>query len=376
MTKLADILSLDLLSDEIEAGYIRVRFHPAHPNFAIYNYTEKAAFEARWNDATVNCRGLIVDLDTSEVLARPFPKFFNLGQTGAPEVNFDTPLLYAYDKADGSLGILFNIDGEEYEDSPYYGLNVATRGSFESEQAIFATDFVKANWEGLYDDAVQMIEYGYTPLVEIIYPENRIVVDYGDKATLKHLGFVQRSSGLYTGVPQFNPRLSAVDAVDEFLFKTVGEALQNLDRKNAEGFVLWLNSFEAVKVKQDDYVELHRIVTGLNKKSVWRALSQGHPEYMKLLVQLPDELYAWAEAVGNSLNRQFAMEMQAIDEAYIDVLEYLEDNDIDPTDRKAFAQTVQARVQKFYQGYMFSLADSRDITEKIWKSLEPVGGER
>lgn len=375
MTKLDDILDPNELEAEVAAGYVRVRYHPYHKNLAIFNYTEKAAYEGHWNNTTLNTRGLIVDLDTSIVLARPFPKFFNLGQTGAPEVTEDTKLLWAYDKADGSLGILFNIDGEENEDSPYYGLNVATRGSFESEQAIWATKFVKDNWEGLYDDAAQMIDAGYTPMVEIIYPENRIVLDYGGESTLKHLGYLHMESGAYTGVPQFNPLLSAIDTVDEFPFFRVGEALDVLNRKNAEGFVLWLNPFSAIKVKQDDYVELHRVVTGLNKKSIWRAVKEGHPTYLDLVRQLPDELYAWAEEVAKDLYMDYMGEIGAIDDYYQSVLEYLEDNDLEG-DRKELALAVMQLVPAEYRGYMFSLADARDIHSKVWDRLEPVGGDK
>lgn len=375
MTELKSILDPNKLEAEVEAGYVRVRYHPYHSNIAIFNYTEKAAYEGHWNSVTLSTRGLIVDLDTGIVLARPFPKFFNLGQTGAPEVTGDTPLLWAYDKADGSLGILWMLDGVEYEDSPYYGLNVATRGSFESDQAIWATHFVKTKWEGLYDDACDMIEDGYTPLVEIIYPENRIVLDYGGAQTLKHLGYIHIDSGAYTGVPEFNRTLSAGDTVEMFPFFHVDEALEALNRKNAEGFVLWLNPFVAVKVKQDDYVELHRVVTGLNKKSVWRAVSAGHPTYLELVRQLPDELYAWAEEVAAELYMAFQAQMVLIDVCYQNVLEYLEDNDLEG-DRKALAFAVQNLVPPVYRGYMFSLADSRDITEKLWKSLEPVGGDK
>lgn len=372
MTQLQEIFSLDLLSDEIEAGYVRVRFHPLHSNLAIYNYTEKAAYEGHWNEVTLNARGLIVDLNTGTVLARPFPKFFNLDQEGAPKLSFTQELWAAYDKADGSLGILYYIYDEE---SPIYGLNVATRGSFDSEQARWATQFVRTKWEGLYDDAADMIDEGYTPMVEIIYPENRIVLDYGGAQTLKHLGYMHIESGAYTGVPKFNPLLSAVDTVDEFPFFTVGEALENLNRSNAEGYVLWVNPFVAVKVKQDDYVELHRIVTGLNQKSIWRALKEGQPTYLELVRQLPDELYAWAEGIAAELNYLFADRIEAIDDTYQRVLEYLEDTDLE-SDRKAFALAVQELVSPDSRGYMFSLADGRDISEKLWKSLEPVGGDK
>jgi hypothetical protein len=64
---------------------------------------------------------------------------------------------------DGSLGILFYYEDEWI---------MATRGSFTSDQAIKGLEIVKNNY---FLDAF-LREYAY--LVEIIYPENRIVVDY------------------------------------------------------------------------------------------------------------------------------------------------------------------------------------------------------
>ena len=58
---------------------------------------------------------------------------------------------------------------------------MATRWSFTSEQAIRGMEILKRNYPVF--DKVWMKEYAY--LVEIIYPENRIVVDYGkEKITL------------------------------------------------------------------------------------------------------------------------------------------------------------------------------------------------
>ena len=88
----------------IEQGYITSQTHPSLP-LTIYNYTAKAQFDRYWNDATLHCRGLVLDADYRPV-ARPLPKFFNLSEyqgtlpDGVPNI---------YEKLDGSLIILFQI---------------------------------------------------------------------------------------------------------------------------------------------------------------------------------------------------------------------------------------------------------------------------
>ena len=105
-TTLIDAICAPALLDQmITGGYVRVQRHPSQP-LSIYNYTEKAQFENVWNQATLNCRGLIVDNATRSVLARPFAKFFNHGQPGAPVLDLDEPVSVT-DKADGSLGVLY-----------------------------------------------------------------------------------------------------------------------------------------------------------------------------------------------------------------------------------------------------------------------------
>ena len=42
----------------------------------IYNYSRSCTLEGVWNEATLQCRGIIVDKDYN-ILARPFEKFFN-----------------------------------------------------------------------------------------------------------------------------------------------------------------------------------------------------------------------------------------------------------------------------------------------------------
>src|SRR4051812_16154524 len=90
---------------------------------------------------TLACRsrGLIVDRDDN-IIARPFGKFFNHGERLAAEElkslyaragkdgegKQRLPPVHVYDKVDGSLGILYWTSS---------GPMIATRGSFQSEQA-------------------------------------------------------------------------------------------------------------------------------------------------------------------------------------------------------------------------------------------------
>src|SRR5687767_12047572 len=100
-----------------------------HEGLVLFNYTQQAQYAGRWNWFEQQSRGLILNAVTGEIVARPFPKFFNLGErTPAPNATID----YITEKWDGSLGILYRHNGQ---------FKIATRGSFTGEQAVWATDY-------------------------------------------------------------------------------------------------------------------------------------------------------------------------------------------------------------------------------------------
>ena len=155
----------DGLTREVEAGYINVQTHPEFPNLKIYKYSQSAVIERRWNQFTIVARGLILDTYAKQVLATPFLKFWNLGEI-APISYFAEKDLRATEKMDGSLGILFY----------YKGWRVATGGSFVSEQAQWANKYFNAYIQS------DNLDKEATYLLEIVYPENRIVVPYSKDA--------------------------------------------------------------------------------------------------------------------------------------------------------------------------------------------------
>lgn len=47
---------------------------------SLFNYTESTTFEKNWNRETIESRGLVLDRETGDTVARPFGKFFNIGE--------------------------------------------------------------------------------------------------------------------------------------------------------------------------------------------------------------------------------------------------------------------------------------------------------
>lgn len=343
------------LDEMIQAGYVNVRNHLDLP-LQILNYTDQAQYGQVWNKVTNNCRGLIIDTD-GNVVARGFPKFFNYGQPGAVEVDL-RDYVEVTDKMDGSLGIMYPTPD---------GYAIATRGSFHSDQAIHATLLFNL----LYGDFE--VEPGWTPLFEIVYPDNRIVLDYGSMNDLVLLGVVNNktgeSHGPYNSVTQHwaGPRTKPLGLM------TFAEALDLPSRKNAEGVVI--RNLEPgkeglLKIKQEDYIRLHKLVFGLSEKAVWEHLSTHDGDITGMLEGLPDEFHGWVKEKAGNLILNFQttrIEAEMICDGIIIELTANEDGG----SRKRFAE-IAAEYPKYRQ-YLFMLLDGKDISGAIWKSLKPKG---
>lgn len=353
MTHLYDIVDQHELDLALSEGLVSCR---PHEGLEIYNYTPKATYTTgAWRiEAVRRCRGLIVEIETGFVRARPWSKFFHHDQPEAGILDLDAPVEVT-DKIDGSLGIIYQrLDGHAA---------VATRGSMTSDQALHATSWLQSrDWCRDWSSWANIEEFTY--LVEIIYPENRIVCDYGDRDELVLLGGVHIDSGQY-----FSPRDLAWPAryTRVFHYRTLRDALEAPPRAGAEGLcVLFTEQDRIVKIKQDDYVKLHKIVTGLSRKSVWsHILEHGLASLPELLAPLPDELHEWARDVFFEIHDKYhALESRVYD-VFDDVLQSVGD----PFTRKDFA--LEAVKHDDIKGLLFMRLDDKSVFEPIMRMIEP-----
>lgn len=330
--KLSTLLDPRELLEDIQGGYVQVRKHPTLP-LSLYGYTPKAQYEQRWTHATSQARGLIVDDTTDEVVARPFAKFFNYGDPAVGSVDLDAPIVGAFDKADGSLGIAYPTPD---------GWELATRGSFTSEQAMHGARHLH--------EFEHTFALGHTPLFEIVYPDNRIVLDYAGRDALIPLGSMDIESG------EFAPS-------GESYGSSLREVLALPPRANAEGFVVWLTTSRAVKVKQEDYLELHRAVSNFTVKEVWRHLRDD--TYASFVAGLPDEFHEQSDNWAADLRGEFNCHFDLARSFHAEVVALAL-----PT-RRDQALWLRDKVTPDVMWRVFALLDGRDISESIWRSVEP-----
>lgn len=361
--KLKDLINTASLQHDLDAGFIRTNRHPTLP-LTLYNYTEKAQFSKHWNIATLNCRGLIVH-DDGRIVARPFPKFFNWDEPKPKGSRFQMSLdepVFVTDKIDGSLGILYPTTNGR-------GYRIATRGSFTSDQAIHASLL----WQDRYaEDFGDRINPDITYLFEIVYPENRIVVDYKGMDDLVLLGGVDIRSGHVYGPEMFTSWFGP--KAKTFEYGTLREAVSAKPRANSEGFVVRsISDGLMVKVKQEDYVSLHRVVTGLNEKEIWRrCLAFYAANGPDVLNDVPDELHEWVNKVRAELYGKVWAKREEASRAwsawYTPPLPLQDERE----HRGRFAARIKHE-EKWVQKALWIMYDGNDPIEFLWKTVEPKG---
>lgn len=324
-----------LLNEMMAEGFVVRQNHPEADLF-IYNYSQKAQYDRVWNEVTLNCRGLIMDSNMN-IVARPFPKFFNLGEQENQHVPNEP--FEVYEKMDGSLGILYWHNNQPF---------IATRGSFTSDQSVKANAILQAK----YGHVLANLSPAKTYLFEIIYPENRIVVDYGALEDLVLLSVVDNATGKEDTLEEIGfPVVKRYDGVNDI------SQLQLLEENNREGFVIRFASGLRYKVKFKEYVRIHRIITQVSNISIWEYLRADN-DLNELLDRVPDEFYNWVRKTNADLLSAFAEIENTAKAEFKDL-----------GDRKETALYFQ---QCTYPAILFSMLDKRDYSDAIWKMLRPT----
>lgn len=334
--------NIDSLREYEEKGLITGREHPDLP-LVVWNYTAETQYGRLWDETTLSTRGLVTDLQ-GNTMAMCIPKFFNLGEPeneGVWVKDFDR----AYEKLDGSLIHIFQYDGQWI---------CSSRGSFESDQAKWAQELVDKNLN--YFKKFE-ISPAITFVCELIVPENRIVVDYGDEESLRLITTFMDAWGEWVEIE--------VDKVGSWPWEKVNaipiDALPTyLDQSNIEGVVLVGDNGRA-KIKTDEYVEHHRIVTGLTTKNVLEHYME-HGNVDKLLEVAPDEWYGRIGDLAWAFESAVRLVEAMVRGQYRNVRESLGLN----FERKDFAMIVKGQQAA---PFLFALLDGKDIHPMVQRKV-------
>lgn len=343
-----------ILNEYFDKGLLYKQVHSTL-DLTIWNYTEKVQYESLWDDITLMCRGLVTN-SNGDIVARPFKKFFNMEEgKHTPTSEFDV-----YDKMDGSLGILFY-----YKDEWVF----ATRGSFNSDQSIKGFEMLeKYNYDKLHKD--------YSYLFEIIYDDNRIVVNY-DFEDIVLLGMINTESGYEVDLYSDGNDIRLKNLIYNIGFRVVKKydgitdytTLKNIIKDDEEGYVVKFSNGERMKIKGEEYLRLHKIMTNISTTTVWEILSTGG-KIEDLLKDVPDEFYNKIKLYASELGYHWYQYYNQLGKTY-DYFRYGKygDKDPEPT-KKEFAEFIKDK-EPIVKAIMFAMWDGKDYDKIIWSALKP-----
>ena len=341
---------IETLEKYYEDGLLYKQTHPSLP-LTIWNYSVSVQYENSWDEITLQCRGLVTD-NEGNIVARPFKKFFNMDEgKHTPTSEFEV-----YDKMDGSLGIVFWYEGQWI---------VATRGSFTSSQSIKGKEIFDRYVKKYGDDNLNI---HLTYLVEILFPENRIVVDYGNDEKLVLLGITDQYGETHHSHFEYlwfhkDLIVKKYDGINDY------SILKDMIKDNKEGFVIKFSNGDRMKIKGKEYLRLHKIMTNVSTTGIWEMLSNGD-DVNELLKDVPDEFYKKIKDYVRDLRYGFFQISERAGKLH-DVFRYGKygDHEVEPT-KKEFAEFV-LKQEKVLHPVMFAMWDKKNYNKIIWSILKP-----
>ena len=308
------------------------------------------------------CRGLIFDIGTGNLISRPYHKFFNVGEkeeTQLNKINLYEPHV-VLEKLDGSM--IRPILTPE-------GFRLATKAGI-TDVAMNAEVFIADKPH--YDTFIRKcIQKGTTPLFEFCSRKNRIVVDYPED-NLILTGMRYNHTGSYLTYAVMKSYASAwnipvVKAVD-------GLAVQNIELfvkqvrewESEEGVVVRFSSGKMVKVKADDYVLRHKSKDSISQeKNVLQTILEDAVDDLVPLLTPEDALRVLA------FQKAFWM---GLDEVALEMAElFVEGNKMYPEKKDFAVEFVQKKVSSLHAPIMYAMKGGKGskevLIDMIGKSL-------
>lgn len=274
----------------------------------VYSYMNNCKI---WDDVTLNSRGVIYNRRTGEKTAHAFSKFFNMNQTEeTQEQNLPWHSGFRiFKKYDGWLGILYRLNGQH---------KIATRGSFKSIGALWATEYLKK-----YD--LTKLPDDVTLLFEIICPITKIVVDYNNLEDLILLAAYNRHTGeeyswdqIRKWAKQFGFKL--VPSYEEMWLEHCMVQIKNIPGNELEGFVIRFDNGLRVKIKSEDYFRRSHLLSNLTPLVIWNNMVDGKVPRM-VWNEVDQEYHEQLSKIANSLESKYSEIRYEINQQFLSIVD-------------------------------------------------------
>ena len=329
--------------------------------------------DSNFNEPIVReCRGLILNEDTNEIVSFPFMKFGNYGESYCPEIDWSTAR--CGEKVDGSLikivnagdNLLVSTNGTILASKAPVAEQLGCKYSFFGDIVAEQIDAVleKSGWQKkLQEEGLCALwEEGYTYMFELCSPWTRVVVPHKENK-LYFLGKRNNETfeeTYFTDDPVFSklfntPKVFSLKSIDECLAATKAMPWDE------EGYVVCDSKFNRVKVKSPAYCAIHHM-KGNGKLSYERGIDIVRSNEISEVVTYFPEFKNHLDGLKEKLKQTLSFLNQAW-ENYLII-------DSKLLSRKDKAIEIQ-RLFKSFSGIGFALLDHKINSPKEWLETCP-----
>lgn len=356
--------------EQIEALGIRVNAHPKYPNLKLFVYSMIDSANFKNHPIVCESRGLMLDSDNNwAVVAHPFNRFFNLGETGAANIDWSTARFQ--EKLDGSLIVMYYYAGA-------WHVNTRKTPGANAPVGDWGISFAELFWScwhqryGYGDVGAVPLIPGSTYCWELTSPLNRVVThNVEDRITLLA---VRDADGQEQDVQQYKQWFDVVRHFEFDSAEAAAQAAELLDPMKQEGFVVVDANFQRVKIKGSQYVAIHHTVTSLNTRSIVELIRKGEAE--EVMVYFPEIQREYARIAD-----YISAEAAEIDRWFSELQPWAKDVDL-TGDRfavskssKPFSAAMAKMVPNRYHPAMFGLLKKQASSGREWilqQDIEPI----
>lgn len=288
------------------------------------------------------CRGIILEKDTWDVVACPFFKFFNFSEPYADKVEGN---LHIYQKVDGSLAKVFYYNGE---------WRLATNGCINARTTELSGGvnfFDLFEYTLLFSYQLSWERFTYhlrkdtCYMFELCTEKNQVVIPYQGY----HI-FYLGERNKYTLVERYEPMSwLGIENVKVYNFHSIDEIIVAANElpDDEEGYVVRDDNWRRVKIKNPTYFMLHRMT------------NNGRPNLLeKVLNNDADELLVYFPQYTEEVNRlkQLLEDVKTLAENYHNWASYIWN-----LARKDYAMQVQRDVPKYLQPYIYKVYENHEL---------------
>jgi len=303
------------------------------------------------------CRGIIFDTETGEILRRPFHKFFNVNEREETQdhvVDLSRPHAIL-EKLDGSMIAPFVVI-----DQMIWGTKMGA-----TDVAKPVEKFVKNNpqYEALANNAILL---GLTPIFEWCSRKQRIVLDYKED-TLILTAMRNMKTGEYMDYFYISSfaELAGIPVVRTFEPQTDMKAFVEYvrDLEDLEGFVVRFYDGHMLKLKCHWYLQIHRAK---------EAILQDRNIVELILDEALDDIKAHLPAEDRfelgRFEHLFNIEVYGQAQLISNMLEHIREENVD---RKTFALEIAPAFNQYTRATIFKCWDETD-DHKIVEAVKNV----